>query len=640
MGLAHIVLVAGRYHVGSFDDDGAYLYMAKGIVGGTGLSGHLPNGFPLVTAYPPGYSYLLAPLLWLFGTGGGWWPERLASLACVAAVFPLTWIYLRRRGLSEAVCAAVLALLALNPVLATYGTMVMAEAPFLVAFLLLLLSADRWATSDRAWAWSGLATIVLAATAVWLKEAGVAMVAGLVGWLLWRREIRKAALAAAGCTALLMPIVVARLATGTPISGSRYSDEIGGYYQGDLIHRVIVAVPVGAARFLFDALPSAIVPTDSPVSDHLVPFVVFRGLACGSVWIFCIVGAVVWVRRNRLDAAAALIAVYAVECAAFKFVVERRVLLILPVAVAWYVIGAQASARWLLAVAARRRLGTLAHWRRGFVLAGCIGVLLPLLAQLPANYRFRVGQDTSAPGGSPYLGLLARVGRISDVVETDYLWTTALYTGHRTAWGAFLATGTSCQDRTADAALAADRASFLYTAAIDIPPTIDSPCLLQLAAKASWAVPLLHTAHDDATVFELIGKNTGHPDLEDLLSVRTTRTSPATRTSSSVVRALPSGAVLSQVSVGMAAAARGPTSSVAVRLLGVDGRWRTVTQARGRVGDGGTVPFLLATLPPGTRARSIEVRVGGAGGARLGDLQVLGTTATTPPAEQVRSGRL
>jgi len=191
--VAHIAWVAGRYHVGSFDDDDAYLYMAKGIVGGTGLGGHLRNGVPLVAAYPPGYAYLLAPLVWLVGAGGGWWPERMLSVACVVAVFPLTRVYLRRRGASEPVCAVVLALLAVNPVLATYGSMVMAEAPFMVVFLLLLLAADRWSETSRTWSWAGVVTILAAAGVVWLKEAAVAMVVGLVVWLLWRRDVRKAA---------------------------------------------------------------------------------------------------------------------------------------------------------------------------------------------------------------------------------------------------------------------------------------------------------------------------------------------------------------------------------------------------------------------------------------------------------------
>jgi hypothetical protein len=621
--------VAGRYHVGSFDDDGSYLYAAKGIVAGTGLAGHLPNGFALVNAYPPGYSYLLAPLIWIFGSGNAWLPERLLSVVCVAAVFPLTWFYLRRRGLSVLTCAAVLAMLALNPVMATYGSMVMAEAPFVLVFLLLVMAADRWAASPRAVSWSASCTVVLAAGAVWLKEAAVAMVAGLVIWLLWRRDGRRAAAAAVACAALVAPIVVARLLTGTPIAGSRYSDEIGAYLSGGFLHRLVLIVPEGIGKFFFDALPSAVVPSDSPVSDHLGVFVLFRGLACASVVVFCVGGAVIWARRWRRDAAFFLIVLYTAECVAYRYVVERRLILVLPVVVAWYVIGAQAFARRVLAVAHRRRSAPTA-WRRGLVAGGCVGVLVPLLVQLPTDYRLRLGQSTSRPGGSPYMGLLAGLGRHSEVVETDYLWTTALDSGHATAPTAFNRTVAHCTQATARAALEADDASYLYTAAIDSPTQINSPCLLRLASAAPWAVRLLHTARDDATVFELIGPGTAHPALRDLVSVPAASTPLAGTTS--LTWELPAGSQPSQVSVGAAGVGggRGAVTGVVLRLREAGGLWRTVASAGGAVGDGGVAPFLLATPASGTRATALQLTVTGAsstrGAATISDIHVLGTT--------------
>ena len=634
--VAHVAWVAGRYHVGSFDDDGAYLYMAKSIVAGAGLTGHLPDGLALVNVYPPGYAYLLAPLVWVFGPANAWLPERLLSVICVAAVFPLTWIYLRRRGLSEFTCSAVLVLLALNPVLATYGSMVMAEAPFLVVFLLLLMAADRWTTSRHPISWSGLSTVVLAAGAVWLKEAAVAMVAAVVVWLLWRRDGRRAALAAAGCVALLGPIVVARMLTGTPIAGSRYSGEIGAYFGGDLLHRLVIVVPEGIGKFLFDALPSAVVPSDSPVSDHLGVFIVFRALACASVFILCIAGAVIWARRWRLDAAFFLILFYTTECVAYRYVVERRVILILPVVVAWYVIGAQAFARRVLAVARRRHWSTPTAWRRGLVAAACIGVLGPLFVQLPTDYRLRLGQATSSPGGSSYMEMLARLGHRSEVVETDYLWTTALDTGHATAPAAFNHTVGQCRESTARDSLEADHAAYLYTAAIDSPTHLNSPCLLALASGAPWAVRLLHTARDDATVFELIGPGTPHPALRDLVSVASAKTPLAG--SASMAWALPAGAQPTQVSVGAAGgpvgALRGAVTKVVVRLREGGGAWHTVASADGAVGDGGAVPFLLATVAPGTRASALQVTIvatrSATGTATVDDVHVLGTAPTDP----------
>ena len=91
-------MVAPRYHVGSFDDDASYIMAAKALLAGRGLTDHLPSGAVMVGLYPPGYSALLVPLLWVFGDG--YLSLRVLSVACFAALFPLTWYYLGRRRLA------------------------------------------------------------------------------------------------------------------------------------------------------------------------------------------------------------------------------------------------------------------------------------------------------------------------------------------------------------------------------------------------------------------------------------------------------------------------------------------------------------------------------------------------------------
>ncbi|HVM63809.1 MAG TPA: hypothetical protein VMU14_03030 [Acidimicrobiales bacterium] len=71
---------------------------------------------------------------------------------------------------------AVLVLLALNPVLPTFSVMVMAELPFLVVLLATLLTPGRWEATDRTATWAGVATVLGAASLVWLKEAGAGAV--------------------------------------------------------------------------------------------------------------------------------------------------------------------------------------------------------------------------------------------------------------------------------------------------------------------------------------------------------------------------------------------------------------------------------------------------------------------------------
>src|SRR5262249_53140529 len=140
IGLFHVALVAPHYFVGSFDDDAGYILTARALLAGHGLTASLPNGTLVAGSYLPGYSALLAPLLWLLPHSYA--PLRLLSAVCYAGLFPLTWVYLGRRRLSDGVRTATLMLLALGPPLATFGSMVMAETPFLVLLVTLLLLVD------------------------------------------------------------------------------------------------------------------------------------------------------------------------------------------------------------------------------------------------------------------------------------------------------------------------------------------------------------------------------------------------------------------------------------------------------------------------------------------------------------------
>ncbi len=640
VGVGHALLVAPHYHVGSFDDDAASLVMAKGIVGGTGLSGYLPTNIALVNAYPPGFAYLISPLVALFGTST-FAPERLLALVTFAAIFPLTWTLLRRRGFSPPFCLVVLALLALDPVLATYATMVMAETTFVVVFLCLLLVGERWLAGRRAVTWSGAGTVLLLAATVWLKEAAVVMILAAVVLLLWRRQLAKTVFLLVATLALVSPIAIARWMTSTPLAGARYSSEISGYYQGGLLHRLLVVVPKGVGSLLFDAFPSAILPTDSPLSDHLAVFVVFRGLACALVAVFVTVGAVTWARRYGADLALFLVAGYVIEVVFYNFVIERRIVLVLPVAAAWTVLGGAVSVRWLLDRTRRRQPASLPRLRQGLVVAGVVVVALPLLIQFRTDYLFRSSQQSSRPDGSPYMKFLARLGTPASHIETDYMWTTMLFTGHTTGLAAFPATKRQCTNQVATSELASDDASFLLVAAIDDVDVLDSPCLLHLASTEPWAVRLEHTPHDSATVFELIGPGTGHPDLENLLTAGAGRRGPAAAGgpgpgggrapsapaavglaagssdgsgtvtpvdgTATVEWPLPTSASVTQVSLGTAYASAGPTGAVTVQLRETDGRWHTIASAPGAVGGEGTP--LLATPPGPTHASAVRVTV-------------------------------
>ncbi len=72
------------------------------------------------------------------------------------------------------------------------------------------------------------------------------------------------------------------------------------------------------------------------------------------VAILCVIGFVVWWRHHR-DAAVVVIPFYIAETLLWPNVNERRVILVLPVILAFYVLGGWAVVRFLLAWARERR---------------------------------------------------------------------------------------------------------------------------------------------------------------------------------------------------------------------------------------------------------------------------------------------
>lgn len=642
--VAHALLVAPRYHVGSFDDDAAYLVMAKAIAGGTGLAGHMPSGPALVSAYPPGLPYLLAPLILVFG-GHDFEAERLFSLVCMAAVLPLTWAYLRERRISPGVRLAVLLLLAINPLVGTYANMVMAEAPFMVAVLVALLAGERWVRSQRLLPWSGVVTILSLAGATWIKEEALALLPAAALFLLWKRQWWRAVFVTVGGAALLSPILIARILTHTPIAGARYASEISGYYSGGIVERLLVAIPVGIGKLIFDAIPSAIVPTDAPLADYKPLFAIFRTPAVIFVVGCLIVGLVWWVRRFRGDLALFLVGGYLAEVLFYDYVNMRRVIILAPIVAAWVLAGAAICWRWAWNKCATIDRGQL--WRRCMVAFVAVGVIGPLLTQVQSDYLYPGG--SSNPGGSPYMTFLTKVRPDNAVVENSYIWATTLYTGHPAATNAYVQTADVCSDSVVKRALSADHAGYVLIAAIDNPGAIDSECIYDTLSRSASAVPLMYTKDNLATVFELVGPGTPNPDLENLLA---SSGSPApadggqpgapasaaaapgsagagqsTGTNTSTMQwSLKPGTQVTQVSLGSAEKPYGATSRVEVQLLEGD-TWQTITSAAGAVGDDGVLP-LLAQIPP-VAASAVRVEVSGSSPdpAEVEDLGVIGKPA-------------
>jgi hypothetical protein len=598
LGLLHALLVAPLYHVGSFDDDGSYLLIARALADGIGLGGTLPAGYPLIGTYPPGFPLLLTPIALVAGSAT--WPFRVLVLVFFLALFPLTDRWLRRVGAARWLRWSVLLLLALNPVAATYATMVMAESAFLVTAVLVVLLARRWQEAGRLVVPSGVGTVLLAAALIWLKEAGIGLVAGLALWFLLRRAWRQAAVLLAGVAMVCSPILLYRLAVGTPLAGSRYSSEIGGNLR-------LGAVPQAIAQYWSTALPRSIVPLVG------LPSGVFAVVTV-TIPVFVVVGAVVWLRRYR-DPAGVMTAVYLAETLVYPFVNERRLILVLPVVLAWYAVGAQVCLRLLGRAAARIRPAL--RLERAVAVLLAVLVVVPLVLQLHRNYRLDSGQETSQPLGSPYMGFVTAVTGPGDVVETPYLWTTSLATSRRTANRAF--TG-QCTASAVREGAAADDAGVLVTAAFNQPPPA-SPCPTDVLEGASWAVPLYHTALDDATVWELIGPGTRNPHLSDALGGPGTVAASVDSTTVSWTWASPR--TLTQLSLGAAVPRTGAASAVRLEWQDPSGAWHRAASAPGAVGPTAATPFLVWRPDAAVTATAVRVVVVGGRGAEVDQVHAL-----------------
>ena len=620
-------MLAPTYHVGSFDDDAGYILTAKALLAGHGLTGHIASGEVIIGLYPPGYSALLAPFLWI-------WPHaflapRLLSLAFYVGAFPLAWVYLGRHGASRVIRFAVLMVLALGPPFATYATMVMAETPFIFFLLLLLMAVDRWRDQDRAVTWTGLEVVVLAAVLIWLKQAAVGLVAGLVIWWPISGAVRrwaKATVLVVGVGLSLVPVVVARSIAGVPLAGARYSQELGGFYQGGLLSRLEHVLPGSAQHLFATAIPATLVPylEPLPIRGHWPDL--WKALSW-HVTVLILIGAVTWVRRYR-DAAVPMVVVYLAESVLWPFVNERRAILVLPLLVTWYVLGA--AQVW----AGASRLARSHHAESAVQLAGvALGALLvagPLVAQMPRNYLYPWGASSSRFGGARYDTILSRLGGPPDVVETDYRSAFGLFTGHATNWSAFIYNqGATCEPLPIALELIADRADYLVVGNFNKPGVIDSPCLQMQAATSGW-VELVHTATDDATVYELVGPVSGHPGLVNVLSGAIPPVASTQGTYSLLTWSLPRPTRISQVSLGQAVAGSGPTRGVQIDVEDPGGQWSPVAQVASGVGDGaGSAPFLLDRYTGGP---VIGVRVGVYGTANGGQSAAVTDLAVIGPA--------
>ncbi len=208
--LAVGLLTLNQALVGVFYDDGLYAGLATALGSGHGyVHPHLP-GLPAAVHYPPLYPVLLAPF---FGTlpvkAAAIVGKVLNDLLSAGAAGLIAWHVAKTQFLGTRLPAwvsgaVVFAAAVAIPVLATQGVL-FAEPLFSGLLAVAVIEADR---STQPWV-AGVA----AALALLTRSIGIAIVAGILGFLLLHRAPRRVALA------VVLPGVVAAFAWGLWVLG-------------------------------------------------------------------------------------------------------------------------------------------------------------------------------------------------------------------------------------------------------------------------------------------------------------------------------------------------------------------------------------------------------------------------------------
>ncbi|MBV9291937.1 MAG: hypothetical protein JO222_05755 [Frankiales bacterium] len=566
VGVVHALLVAPHYAVGSFDDDGHYLSMAHALASGKGYVDTSAPGAPTEGVYPPGYAAVLVPLVWLFGHfGAGVLDDAIRGLSLLAFCGSIVVLdaLLRRRATPLAVRGAVLLLFALNPLGATFATEVMPESVFLFVFLLVLYGLsviDDDPQSRRRW------SVVVALGAPYLliaKWAGLPMLLGVCGWLLWRRN-RRLLLWVLGATVLMVaPVLLSRLGAGAVI-GDRYTSDYG--HSGPLIP----AAWSGLRNYISFAVPQSLVPTQGAfLYGHAGVLDVALDAVRVTAAPLVMLGMWRW-WRQRLDATPLIVVLYLAETLPYPFINERRIILVLPLAVAWYVFGWWQTGSLLRLAATRLRVRRLSSVPAYGAVLPALFVVGLLVDQMPRDYLLRLGQSTPHAEGSGYVAALRTLTPPAWSISTAYRWTFAGFTGRPATnvvhFTLYCPPGQPMDIPAVRRQLASLHVATVVDADVKWPGVMDNGCVLDALSASSWAVPV-YTGTDRATVFALTGPGTPRPD-----GSLATATGP-----------LPSGAVVREVSAEVTQVPAAAVARAVIEVRRSDGTWQTLPTARSSV---------------------------------------------------------
>ncbi len=168
-------------------DNAGYYILGKSIASGQGYSNiHMP-GNPPHNHFPPGYPSILSFFMWVFS-------EDIGFLKSMNGLFllgsSLVMFYILKDILKNSRLAFLGAVLMLfNMHLLSYSTIMMSEIPFLFFSLLIIYFFIQTINQDKPFQQPQLYVVIaLSAYAFHIRTAGLALIGGIVLYLLLRRQ--------------------------------------------------------------------------------------------------------------------------------------------------------------------------------------------------------------------------------------------------------------------------------------------------------------------------------------------------------------------------------------------------------------------------------------------------------------------
>ncbi len=178
-------------------DNAQYYALTRALATGRGYVDLVQPGAPPHTLYPPGYPALLVPFYLV--SGGSLIAMKLLSLLAGGALLWGVYALARRDSSVPAWAApAAVTLVGLYPVFREYTHWVLSDMTYTAIAVLALSAFQRQAEPDeRRSGWTGwLIACALALGAFYVRVAGLALFAAVLGWALLGRHWRRAAAAA------------------------------------------------------------------------------------------------------------------------------------------------------------------------------------------------------------------------------------------------------------------------------------------------------------------------------------------------------------------------------------------------------------------------------------------------------------